>query len=199
MVPEILLQPWLREVGVVESRPMRTSRDVMSRRSNRPQHREVLYFPHRRLWTMEYSCKVWCKPCRRRLIPRQHSRPSWRPRCLKCGSSDHKIKDCPKLQQGAQREAPAPAVVEAAPATGRPGRPRAPARVFALARGDAEQAEHVTKGTVLLLGVHARVLFDTGATHSFISERFARQLALESGAESEELEVPLSVHTPAGT
>ncbi|MQL78085.1 hypothetical protein Taro_010507, partial [Colocasia esculenta] len=29
-------------------------------------------------------------------------------RCLKCRSSDHKIKDCPRLQQGAQRGAPAP-------------------------------------------------------------------------------------------
>ncbi|MQL95719.1 hypothetical protein Taro_028382 [Colocasia esculenta] len=28
---------------------------------------------------MEYSCKVWCKPCRRRLILRLHSRHSWRP------------------------------------------------------------------------------------------------------------------------
>ncbi|MQM06099.1 hypothetical protein Taro_038919, partial [Colocasia esculenta] len=73
-------------------------------------------------------------------------------RCLKCGSSDHKIKDCPRLQQGAQRGAPAPVVAAAAPATGRPGRPRAPARVFALAREDAEQAEHVTEGTVLLFG-----------------------------------------------
>ena len=95
-------------------------------------------------------------------------------RCLKCGSSDHKIKECPRLQQGAQRGAPVPEVAAAAPATGRPRRPRAPARVFALAREDAEQAEHVTEGTILLFGVHARVLFDTGATHSFISERFAR-------------------------
>ncbi|MQL75183.1 hypothetical protein Taro_007552, partial [Colocasia esculenta] len=63
-------------------------------------------------------------------------------KCLKCGSSDHKIKDCPRLQQGA----PAPTVAAAAPAMGRPGRPRAPARVFALAREDAEQAEHVTEG-----------------------------------------------------
>ncbi|MQL75030.1 hypothetical protein Taro_007407 [Colocasia esculenta] len=70
-------------------------------------------------------------------------------KCLKCGSSDHKIKDCPRLQRGVQRGAPAPAVVAAAaPATGRPGRPRAPARVFALAREDAEQAEHVTEGLV---------------------------------------------------
>ncbi|MQL82221.1 hypothetical protein Taro_014698, partial [Colocasia esculenta] len=51
-------------------------------------------------------------------------------KCLKCGSSDHKIKDCPRLQQGVQRRAPAPAAVAAAaPATGRPGRPRAPARM----------------------------------------------------------------------
>ncbi|MQM22234.1 hypothetical protein Taro_055284 [Colocasia esculenta] len=28
-------------------------------------------------------------------------------KCLKCGSSDHKIKDCPRLQQGVQRGAPA--------------------------------------------------------------------------------------------
>ncbi|MQM16870.1 hypothetical protein Taro_049831 [Colocasia esculenta] len=57
---------------------MRTSRDVRSGRSSKPQHRRVLYFPHRRLWIMEYLCKVWCKPCRRRLILRQHSRHSWR-------------------------------------------------------------------------------------------------------------------------
>ncbi|MQM23514.1 hypothetical protein Taro_056579, partial [Colocasia esculenta] len=54
-------------------------------------------------------------------------------KCLKCGSSEHKIKDCPRLQQGVQhRAAPAAAAVAAAPVTGRPGRPRAPARVFAL-------------------------------------------------------------------
>ncbi|MQL77385.1 hypothetical protein Taro_009791, partial [Colocasia esculenta] len=70
-------------------------------------------------------------------------------KCLKCGSSEHRIKECPRLQQGVQRgAAPAPtAVVAAAPATGRPGTPRAPARVFALAREDAKQVEHVTEGT----------------------------------------------------
>ncbi|MQL92103.1 hypothetical protein Taro_024728 [Colocasia esculenta] len=72
------VHPWLREVGVAERRPVRTSRDVTSERSSKPRHRKVLYFPHRRLWIMEYSCKVWCKPCRHRLIPRQHSRLSWR-------------------------------------------------------------------------------------------------------------------------
>ncbi|MQL83071.1 hypothetical protein Taro_015549, partial [Colocasia esculenta] len=58
-------------------------------------------------------------------------------KCLKCGSSDHKIKDCPRLQQRVQRGAPTPAVAAAAPATGRPGRPRAPARVLVLKRYSA--------------------------------------------------------------
>ncbi|MQM04797.1 hypothetical protein Taro_037601 [Colocasia esculenta] len=75
---DAMIQPWLREVGVAERRPVRTSRDVTSWQSSRPRHRKDLYFPHRHLWTMEYSCKDWCKPCRRRLIPRQHSRLSWR-------------------------------------------------------------------------------------------------------------------------
>ncbi|MQM12017.1 hypothetical protein Taro_044930 [Colocasia esculenta] len=226
--------PWLREVGVAERRPVRTSRDVRSGRSSRPRLHRVLYFPHRRLWIMECSCKVWCRPCRRRTTPRLHSRLSWRLRfaelskyaphsvtdehrkakkfvmglkpslrmrlvafehrtldealsaaCRQEGEMeqylegkkasqkrpaatfqrqdkkkqctrhrsvhDHKIKDCPRLQQGVQRGAPAPtAVAAAAPAIGRPGRPRAPARVFALAREDAEQAEHVTEAQLSL-------------------------------------------------
>ncbi|MQM12012.1 hypothetical protein Taro_044925 [Colocasia esculenta] len=63
---------------------MRTSHDVTSGRSSRPRHFKVLYFPHRHLWIMEYSCKVGCKPCRRRVIPRQHSRHSWRLRYKMC-------------------------------------------------------------------------------------------------------------------
>ncbi|MQM19032.1 hypothetical protein Taro_052032, partial [Colocasia esculenta] len=88
------LQPWLREVGVAERRPVRTSRDVRSGRSSRPRHRRVLYFPHRRLWIMECSCKVWCRPCRRRPTPRLHSRLSWRLRReLMCGGLHYCIPD----------------------------------------------------------------------------------------------------------
>ncbi|MQM04312.1 hypothetical protein Taro_037105 [Colocasia esculenta] len=52
------MYPWLREVGVAERRPVMTSRDVRSGRSSRPLHRRLLYFPHRRLWIMECSCKA---------------------------------------------------------------------------------------------------------------------------------------------
>ncbi|MQL74214.1 hypothetical protein Taro_006546 [Colocasia esculenta] len=76
---------------------------------------------------------------------------------------------------------------------------QAQARVFAFARDEAELAEHVTEGTILIMGMHARVLFDTGATHSFVSEGFAKVLMKDDGLVPERLEVPLSVHTPAGT
>ncbi|MQM08982.1 hypothetical protein Taro_041844 [Colocasia esculenta] len=40
-------------------------------------------------------------------------------KCLKCGSSEHRIKDCPRLQQGGQHgAAPAPAATAATPVTG---------------------------------------------------------------------------------
>ncbi|MQM08338.1 hypothetical protein Taro_041193 [Colocasia esculenta] len=52
--------------------------------------------------------------------------------------------------EGVQR-GPAPAAAAAVPTTGQPGRPRALARVFALAREEAEQADHVTEGVVFLL------------------------------------------------
>ncbi|MQM12008.1 hypothetical protein Taro_044923 [Colocasia esculenta] len=76
---------------------MRTSQDVTSGRSSRPRHCKVLYFPHRRLWIMEYSCKVWCKPCRRKLIPKQHSRHSWRLR--KEGFAEETSSDIPTAGQ----------------------------------------------------------------------------------------------------
>ncbi|MQM00316.1 hypothetical protein Taro_033048 [Colocasia esculenta] len=55
---ELFSLPWLREVGVTERWPVRTSRDVRSGRSSRPRHRRVLYFPHSRLWIMECSYKA---------------------------------------------------------------------------------------------------------------------------------------------
>ncbi|MQL69047.1 hypothetical protein Taro_001370, partial [Colocasia esculenta] len=63
---------------------------MWSGRSSRPRHHRVLYFPRRRMWIMECSCKVWCRPCRRRPTPRLHSRLSWR---LRLVAFDHRTLD----------------------------------------------------------------------------------------------------------
>ena len=120
-------------------------------------------------------------------------------RCFKCGEKGHMIRDCPKMNAATPPKAPVPAASRPA---GRPaaaaGKPRAPARVFALAREEAQQSESVTEGTISVEGVFARVLFDTGATHTFISDRFAKQLHVDLGLALESLDDPLVVHTPAG-
>ncbi|MQL76065.1 hypothetical protein Taro_008449 [Colocasia esculenta] len=77
----------------------------------------------------------------------QHTRVPWHFHHRHCGSTEHQIRDYPRLQHFAQRGEPAPAAA-AALVTGKPGRPQAQARVYELAREDAEQAENVTEGTV---------------------------------------------------
>ncbi|MQM19947.1 hypothetical protein Taro_052960 [Colocasia esculenta] len=67
-------------------------------------------------------------------------------RCLTFGNKNHKIRDCLKM---AQQTAAAAVPAVAKPAPRAVGRPRAQTRVFALARDEAELAEHITEGTML--------------------------------------------------
>ena len=53
----------------------------------------------------------------------------------------------------------------------------------------------VVRGTFLLFNSFAKVLFDSGASHSFIALSFVRALELET----EELDSPLFVETPLGS
>ena len=59
----------------------------------------------------------------------------------------------------------------------------------------AESADHpVIQGTFLLSCLWARVLFDSGASHSFITTSVVRELSLEV----ETLEEPMYVSSPLG-
>jgi hypothetical protein len=53
-------------------------------------------------------------------------------------------------------------------------KPLAPARVYALVPGEPEGGSEVVTGTAPILGFEASVLFDSGATHSFVSIVFVR-------------------------
>ena len=74
--------------------------------------------------------------------------------CYRCGQFGHFSKDC--VSKGA------------------PQKPLAPARVFMLVPGEPERGSKVVTGTAPILGFEALVLFDLGATHSFISIVFVR-------------------------
>ncbi|KAF3772662.1 hypothetical protein EJ110_NYTH53438 [Nymphaea thermarum] len=89
--------------------------------------------------------------------------------CLHCGGMGHFIKDCPLKKE---RDLKKP---EAGPSSVR----QTAGRVYATTVEEL-QAHDLVEGT-LLVGFHiARVLFDAGATHSFISSRFATSLEVSA-------------------
>ncbi|MCQ7926296.1 retroviral-like aspartic protease family protein, partial [Salmonella enterica] len=75
--------------------------------------------------------------------------------CFKCGKTNHQIKDCPELKNEPKKTN---------------------ARLFALGGDGAEADPSVITGDVPISGIMTRVLIDSGATHSFASERFVRRL-----------------------
>src|SRR5262249_14519100 len=107
-------------------------------------------------------------------------------KCFNCGKVGHKSRECPKSKTQATAAATA-------------GRPTRPARVFAVTAEEAQAADDVTEGTILIDGFRARVLFDSGATDSFISACFAELLCNQSGRVISVLSVPLSVASPGGS
>ncbi|XP_075481237.1 uncharacterized protein LOC142521950 [Primulina tabacum] len=66
------------------------------------------------------------------------------------------------------------------------------ARVFAITKEEADDANDVVAGTIFVNEMPTYVLFDSGATHSFISKRFTKKLGLTP----ELLVEPFRVATP---
>ncbi|KAA0055470.1 DNA/RNA polymerases superfamily protein [Cucumis melo var. makuwa] len=74
------------------------------------------------------------------------------------------------------------------------GRPRQQGKVYAMTQQEAEDALDVITGTILICNVPARVLLDSGATHSFVSSMFLTKLNRMLEPLSEEL----VICTPVG-
>ncbi|XP_073119992.1 uncharacterized protein [Henckelia pumila] len=105
--------------------------------------------------------------------------------CFGCGKTGHRIADCPE-NKGKEAEA------KGSFATNKPKENKPNARVFAVTQEEVENANDVVAGTILINKTSAYVLFDCGATHSFISKRFAKKLGLTP----EILVEPFRVATP---
>ncbi|XP_075479306.1 uncharacterized protein LOC142520189 [Primulina tabacum] len=100
--------------------------------------------------------------------------------CCKCGKVGHRIKDCPDNK-------------DKGTGSNKKNENKTNARVYAITQEEADDTNEVVAGTILLNEMPAYTLFDCGATHSFVSRRFAKKLKLERDTLSE----PLRVATPA--
>ncbi|KAK8921463.1 hypothetical protein KSP39_PZI020165 [Platanthera zijinensis] len=122
-------------------------------------------------------------PLRMQEMPRSGGMAYPPPECFLCHQIGHIRRNCP------MRGAPPPAPQGGPPAQHYGGRGRGHGRgyqggdrrqereqVYALDLAQPQNQEQVIAGIVFISGKPARTLFDTGATHSFVSETFVEGL-----------------------
>ncbi|XP_062075883.1 uncharacterized protein LOC133780013 [Humulus lupulus] len=77
--------------------------------------------------------------------------------CYKCGKERHIKRNCPLWNQAGNKEEP------------KKDDKYVPARVFAITQAEADASPSVVSGQIPMANTTCKVLFDSGASHSFIS------------------------------
>ena len=112
-------------------------------------------------------------------------------KCLKCGSAEHQIANCPKISENGGSQGGATSSRQTASGG---SRPKVPARVYALDSQPVPDPSEVVEGTLPIFHRLAKVLIDPGATHSFVNPAFM------CGIDVKPVRLPydLEVRTPTG-
>ncbi|XP_077242428.1 uncharacterized protein LOC143882933 [Tasmannia lanceolata] len=129
--------------------------------------------------------------------------------CFQCGKVGHRIVECPHLAGNAQSVQGTPTVrtqtvhtqtiqSRAAQVNSqgqqRTDRPHVPAGAFTLSHQDVQATGTVVSGTLPIASSYGYALFDSGATHSFVSSTFVALYYLPTSP----LDYDLCVSTPVG-
>ncbi|KAI3669657.1 hypothetical protein L6452_40976 [Arctium lappa] len=138
----------------------------------------------------------WCCKCR----TKHHGSCNAAPQsCYKCGKSDHISRDCPirglvcyecKAPGHVKRDFPK--LVSSNALVKKENLPRVPGRAFQMTSEEAKTSADVVSGTFLLNSLPARVLFDTGASFSFVSELFCQKIAMPTTSLEDALVVEIA-------
>ncbi|KAL0405656.1 UNVERIFIED_CONTAM: Transposon Tf2-11 polyprotein [Sesamum latifolium] len=104
-------------------------------------------------------------------------------KCNRCGSGQHMIRDCPMMQENNQQpqtQAQQGGMSKLGRTGYQVGRPKMRARAFALGGEEATDPTTVIEGTIYISNTPGRVLFDPGATHSFVASHFTPYLTVKA-------------------
>ncbi|GFS35910.1 hypothetical protein Acr_00g0042620 [Actinidia rufa] len=113
--------------------------------------------------------------------------------CYGCGQEGHQIRDCPMKSKIQGAGTSASASIHQLLAERRNNQPRQ-GRAFALVPGNTPTTTSVVSGILPICGQPARILMDSGSTHSFVSNSFEYYLTTSPVP----LEYELSVSLPSG-
>jgi len=97
-------------------------------------------------------------------------------RCNNCGKEGHFGKDCPTLARAATR--PPIQASHQHQRRDRGNRPQATGRVYAMSGAEASGAGNLVLGSYMIAGTSCCVLYDSGATHSFVLDACVNRLGL---------------------
>ncbi|KAI3773112.1 hypothetical protein L6452_04311 [Arctium lappa] len=124
----------------------------------------------------------WCSKCRSKHFGPCNFVPGM---CYKCVKTGHTFRDCPlkgqicfECKEPGHVRAECPKLKVGGFGGKKMEPPRSTGRAFQMSSEEAKTSTDVVSGTFFLNSVPTRVLFDSGASYSFISDLYSQRLAM---------------------
>ena len=112
--------------------------------------------------------------------------------CFRCFQPGHFANECPVPTRPAQISGSAPVKIVDGTSVKKNDAPKSRGRVFQLTAEEAKVEPDVVTGIFYVNSMPALVLFDTGATKSFVSFSFCKSFSIVKGRLNEPLEVEIA-------
>ncbi|KAI3718153.1 hypothetical protein L6452_19006 [Arctium lappa] len=143
-----------------------------------------------------YQEAKWCPKCRTKHHGNCYINSQT---CYKCGKPGHTVRDCPvrgiicfECKAPGHTRRYCPKLVSGSVPARKENPPKVQSRAFRMTAEEARASANVVSGTFLINSVPARILFDTGASFSFVSELFRQKIAMPTTSLEDALVVEIA-------